>query len=401
MVIVVILKVMPSTKNVGTRTFELCGTPACVEYARRLAASANETISACRDFYSHVCGRWNDPKSAWRGLQASFSSGAVTTLTTAGTVESAEGPQSAVRKAALLYRSCERVAQGKNELDRFRPMLEDIGVHWPKPNPNPDVLRTLLRLIDQMNLHILVSVKRFQPEGEQQVPVVELRAVSHYVSEAKLRYERLEAANKARDYFQAFFDDFHTEGSASLDFNASRQLEKDGLDAFAPLLEGDHEHELNETALRRIELGALAGATPDIENSKQRWETQLHEEMGLASPAEAVLMASGRAMDMLVALNGLVKNRTEQNAELFVGWLALQEVAVLVSKNLARAVEAMGSWGAAANPAQRCLTLAEALLGWVVFAPFAATMATDIIRQDIKARTPRSRCSANPRHLDL
>lgn len=115
------------------------------------------------------------------------------------------------------------------------------------------------------------------------------------------------------------------------------------------------------------------------------------------------MMASGRATDMLRALNNLVKNRTERDAELFVGWMALQEVALLVSRDLARAVEATSRWGSAAyrNSEQRCLALAEALLGWVVFAPFAATMATDAIRHDVKVRTPRSYSSETTGHLGL
>lgn len=92
---------------------------------------------------------------------------------------------------------------------------------------------------------------------------------------------------------------------------------------------------------------------------------------------------------MLRALNSLVTQRGERDADLFVGWLALQEVGPLVSTRLALATNFTGS-GATAHRdfRQRCVTLAGRLLGWAVFAPFAARMAAARrTREDLRARS--------------
>lgn len=83
-----------------------------------------------------------------------------------------------------------------------------------------------------------------------------------------------------------------------------------------------------------------------------------------------------------------MKRRGEKDAELFIGWLALQEVAPLVSKNLAEVVEVAGN--VVAGHRQRCLALAEMLLGWAVLAPFADSAASLNIRLSIEARSRRN-----------
>lgn len=94
-------------------------------------------------------------------LQRRFSAEAVVALKSAAKATAAGAAQGAVQKAALLYQSCEKVytEEDRSELDRFRPMLKDVGVHWPNPNPKPDVLRTLLRLISKMALPVLFGAE--------------------------------------------------------------------------------------------------------------------------------------------------------------------------------------------------------------------------------------------------
>lgn len=92
---------------------------------------------------------------------------------------------------------------------------------------------------------------------------------------------------------------------------------------------------------------------------------------------------------MLGALSGLVKGRGEKDVELFVGWLVLQEVAPLVSKNF----EAAGYVDAGHQ--QRCLALAEMLLGWAVLAPFADSAASRAIFPHIEARSRHNAVSSS------
>lgn len=224
-------------------------------------------------------------------------------------------------------------------------------------------------------------MQEYEPVPDQNVSVLEVRAVSSYLNEAKRRRERNEASGKAKDYFGALFDAFSAKGSPSVDYDTFQQIEKEGLTTFAPALEpADSSDELNYTSPLQTGLDGLAGATPDI--SKQRWETQMREQKILASTSNATLAVSPRAATALGALSSLVKRRGEKDAELFIGWLALQEVAPLVSKNLAEAVEVAGN--VVAGHRQRCLALAEMLLGWAVLAPFADSAASLNIRLSIE-----------------
>lgn len=247
------------------------------------------------------------------------------------------------------------------------------------------------------------------------VPVV--RAEYHSVSEGKFRRQRTESLNRARDYFDAFFRAFNKQDQETVQYDHFRELEKRGLEIFATAAGRGSD---NGAGVRRMQLEALVEATPAL--PVQRWQTQLREyvahrsvahssvhpyllaclppadgiltrdgtrrQLQLASPPREVV-ASGRAQGMLRALNSLVTERGEGEADLFVGWLALQEVGPLVSKNLALATNFTGSEAAAHRDfRQRCVTLAGRLLGWAVFAPFASKMAAArTTREDLRARS--------------
>ncbi|KAL1418681.1 hypothetical protein MTO96_025716 [Rhipicephalus appendiculatus] len=356
---VVIFKVLPTGTPIATKSYAVCKTAACVEYAQDLSTTVNRSIDACHDFYSHVCSGWKHSESVNSDLHSRFSAEAVVALKSAAQATRAGAAQSAVQKAALLYQSCEKVytEEDRSELDRFRPMLKDVGVHWPNSNPNPDVLRTLLRLISQMALPVLFSAEARTGTNDQ--------------------------------ILRALFDAFNDNGSsASVDYDTFQKLEKEGLAAFALALErangSDNIDYVPSPAPLWIGLDGLAMATPDI--SKQRWETQLREQNILASPSNATFAVSAPATAVLGALSGLIKGRGEKGVELFVGWLVLQEVAPLVSKDF----EAAGYVDAGHQ--QRCLALAEMLLGWAVLAPFAVSAASRAILPYIEAR---SRHNAN------
>lgn len=102
--------------------------------------------------------------------------------------------------------------------------------------------------------------------------VLDVRAEYHSVSESKHRRQRVEALNRAREYYDAFFSAFNKEGQYSLPYDAFRELEKLGLDTFSTAVERGSD---NDTFARRMQLEALAEATPAI--SVQRWQTQLRE----------------------------------------------------------------------------------------------------------------------------
>ncbi|XP_072144224.1 uncharacterized protein [Dermacentor andersoni] len=234
--------------------------------------------------------------------------------------------------------------------------------------------------------------------GDRNFSVLEVRAVTRYLNEAKRLRERNEASGKAKDYYGALFDAFNAKGSPSVDYDAFRQIEQEGLAAFAPALEpANSSDELNYTTPLQTGLESLARATPDI--SEQRWETQLREQKILASESNATLAVSSRAATVLGALSSLVKRRGEMDAELFVGWLVLQEVAPLVSKDLAEAIDVAGNVVAGnvvAGHQQRCLALAEMLLGWAVLAPFTDSAASLTIRLSIEARSLRTALPSSP-----
>ncbi|KAH6929886.1 hypothetical protein HPB50_006607 [Hyalomma asiaticum] len=368
LVTVIVFKVLPTSTPVATKSYAVCDTAACVEYAERLSTTVNQSIDACHDFYSHVCSGWTHGESVNSDLRRRFAAEAVAALKSAAQATIAGVTQSAVQKAALLYQSCEKVyTEGQSELGRIRPMLKDVGVQWPNPNPNPDVLRTLLRLISKMALPVLFSAEEYGPGRDRNISVLQVHAVSRYLIKARRRRERNEASGKSKDYFKALFDVFNDKGSStSVDYDTFQKLEEEGLAAFVPALEGANSSGELGYASPPTESGldALATATPDI--SKQRWETQMREQNILASPSNATLAVSVRATAVLRALSGLVRARGEKDAELFVGWLVLHEVAPLVSKHF----EVAGYVNAGLQE-QRCLALAEMLLGWAALAPFA------------------------------
>lgn len=247
--------------------------------------------------------------------------------------------------------------------------------------------------------------------------VLDVRAEYHSVSKGKHRRQRTESLNQTREYFDAFFRAFNKQDQEILQYDHFRELEKRGLEIFATAAEPGSD---NGAGVRRMQLEALVEATPAI--PVQRWQTQLREYvahrsmahssvhpylLACSSPADGILtlvgtrrqlrlaspprevVASGRAQGMLRALNSLVTERGEREADLFVGWLALQEVGPLVSRNLAFAANFTGSEATAHRDfRQRCVTLAGRLLGWAVFAPFVSKMtAARTTREDLRARS--------------
>lgn len=68
--------------------------------------------------------------------------------------------QTAVQKAARLFQSCVAVVTKEDsQLGEIRPLLEQIGVNWPNPRKNPDVLGTMLQLDSQLSLQVLLKIQ--------------------------------------------------------------------------------------------------------------------------------------------------------------------------------------------------------------------------------------------------
>ncbi|KAH7970895.1 hypothetical protein HPB49_016610 [Dermacentor silvarum] len=126
----------------------VCGSPMCALYGLRLSTSVNESGEPCRDFYEFACGGWSQVHTDTSALRV-MADAVLDQLVEKFHELSAtsEGTQTAVKKAAILYETCEAmVRHGRDELPQFRKILDAVNLRWPRETHQPKLLDILINL---------------------------------------------------------------------------------------------------------------------------------------------------------------------------------------------------------------------------------------------------------------
>ncbi|XP_065289347.2 uncharacterized protein [Dermacentor albipictus] len=130
----------PRSKTVAN----LCLTHACRAYFDGLNSSINHEVDPCLNFTLFVCDGWQRVHNldVWEEQFQLFLSRLDVTLKSIKVPVSGQNDE---QRAAVLYRSCEDVLQGRrDELAVVKAALDEAGIVWPQMTRDADVLRTLL-----------------------------------------------------------------------------------------------------------------------------------------------------------------------------------------------------------------------------------------------------------------
>ncbi|XP_075731091.1 uncharacterized protein LOC142774551 isoform X2 [Rhipicephalus microplus] len=131
--------------------FSVCNSPTCALYGMRLSNSVNESSEPCTDFYEFACGGWSHA-NAGASTRTVMGDAVLQQLASKLRDLSATNgrTQAAVKKAAILYETCEAVVRrGKDELAQLLKILDDFNLRWPRESRNPKLLDTLIYLSAQ------------------------------------------------------------------------------------------------------------------------------------------------------------------------------------------------------------------------------------------------------------
>ncbi|XP_075527803.1 neprilysin-1-like [Dermacentor variabilis] len=131
----------PDLFSLGTNnapTYNVCGTPACIQRALLIKDSMNTSIDPCTDFYSYACGGWmskhNIPES--QSTTSSFSLLDDKLLETLrdilGNTTIVEESQSTTDKVVVVYNACLAVPRLEDRYDVIFAIMNASGLaQWP------------------------------------------------------------------------------------------------------------------------------------------------------------------------------------------------------------------------------------------------------------------------------
>ncbi|KAH7954770.1 hypothetical protein HPB49_021659 [Dermacentor silvarum] len=206
------------------QAYKTCATPACVKFSRSLRESMNASVRPCDNFGNFVCDGWRrryDMSVAEIAFVAELDSVGQTLL---GVLKAAkQEQQDAMRKAAILYRSCNSVRQGiRDELNKVREVLRSEGIFWPHRSPKPNVLRTLLRSSLALRWGAIFDVTL---EVKHRDLVVHLEPSKMFAFLHDRFVERYDGAVKREAYFNTLRAKFKNSDENLLDFGTVDDLD--------------------------------------------------------------------------------------------------------------------------------------------------------------------------------
>ncbi|XP_037279688.2 endothelin-converting enzyme 1 [Rhipicephalus microplus] len=362
----------------------LCETTACTSYARMVAQSTSGSVNPCHNFYRFVCeGYANSSRSVFRDHMDTFTNLVARSLRTAVAPKSA---QSAFEKAALFYQSCVAVvAEGTNQFEQFRVIMEDAGIQWPRIAQPPELMASMLKMAISLNIFTIVFFAADMVDGKCHIEIWKGDVLEYL----KRRRHELETVGKYDMYYESFSrvfggddeDPIPKEGEGGDTSAAPRNTSL----SFEQFLQTENVvfHYLTgrkESAKAVFDnIARLHRVSPSI--TAWRWADVFRQMMGM--PSERADNASSLTLpcsqeitvwdlQYLRSLDDVLLAVGWHRLHFYYGWTVVQVLARFMSYGLA--VMSHGSVkGARDDSPLYCLRLTESTMGLVVYQRYAAT----------------------------
>ncbi|XP_064482690.1 neprilysin-1-like [Ornithodoros turicata] len=344
--------------------YTVCNSESCKYYAELLSKSLDRKADPCEDFYSYVCGTWNETHSRSIYLDNAYRFVQVVANSLRSTYVG-NSSQSSFQKAARFYQSCEDIVlKGRDESQKFKEVLKRAGIEWPKPSPKPDPLLSMLLLSKIVRVESLLAIE-YTNRGDSHLFTIYLGSImadrfAGRISANRPTYERMK--NLLAD----------TSGGGLFEYDEFNSTEVTIMDTISNFLR------YNNTGEQFHGFSDLPTLTPSI--SLERWNVTFLR--GYELPAEAVLevhvidVAFLRAVDALMALIG------EHSLHMYVGWCAVISLAPFMSDQMATA--RYGSPKAAErHVVEDCLRVTESVLGWMSVAQYSYKVFNPHVRLEL------------------
>lgn len=309
----------PRSKTVKS----LCQTHACRAYSDVLNLSINREVDPCRNFTLFVCDGWQRTHNldVWEHQFQSFLSSLDTTLKS---IEVPVSGQNDEQRAAVLYRSCEDVLQGRrDELAVVKAALDEAGIVWPQVSQQADALRTLLYSSVKLGWDAVLSFDVVGGFGKtaEKIVVGPGRSFQFLLS----RFTGRETTSKQRAYFEVLRSNFQREDARSNSTVTYKQIQ------------GVAESSLSNLALyytfgaRQHQPAAWLANASGAGLTEDRWLNALRSvNISLRDGAHM----STTNMNYVKTLLTIWEKHGEDAFHLFVSWCTVQVAALYANKDL-------------------------------------------------------------------
>ncbi|KAL3202842.1 hypothetical protein MRX96_001209 [Rhipicephalus microplus] len=174
---------------------DVCETPVCRHYAMLLDDTISSTLPPCIDFHAHVCAGWERSHriSVIDNVYEHFIDRVAEKVST---TTSPQKGQTAVQKAAALFRSCRSIYTGRrSELELVKMRLLDFGVFWPEMTNKSSILRILFSMAAAWNWGSFIHISLWQPGRLTVAPAL------YFNQTLKRRQVMLKDGNSYQKYF--------------------------------------------------------------------------------------------------------------------------------------------------------------------------------------------------------
>ncbi|KAL1414527.1 hypothetical protein MTO96_007318 [Rhipicephalus appendiculatus] len=377
---------VPITRRIrrAAQLVGLCETTACTSYARMVAQSTSGSVNPCHNFYRFVCeGYANSSRSVFRDHMDTFTNLVARSLRTAVAPESA---QSAFEKAAVFYQSCVAVvAEGTNQFEQFRVIMEDAGIQWPRVAQPPELMASMLKMAVSLNIFTIVFFAADVDAGKCDIEIWKGDVLEYL----KRRRHELETVGKYDMYYESFSrifggDDEDPIPKKGEGGDASATPRNTSLN-FEQFLQTENVvfHYLTgrKQSVKAVfdNIARLHRVSPSI--TAWRWADVFRQMMGM--PSERADNASSLTLpcsqeitvwdlQYLRSLDDVLLAVGWHRLHFYYGWTVVQVLARFMSHGLA--VMSHGSVKAARDDSPlHCLRLTESTMGLVVYQRYAAT----------------------------
>ncbi|KAH6929635.1 hypothetical protein HPB50_003776 [Hyalomma asiaticum] len=300
-----------------------CTSDACNRHRALLAECLNESVHPCRDFYGHVCSRWDATQDG--PLAATVYQQFMTKVATSALHLSVPTKdQTVVQKAAGLYQSCAFVyLRNVSHVTEVRDLLVTFGIHWPQLDNASHLLPIFLSMSASWSW---ASVLEFVATRQGHISV---RPSSFYA--LLLRQRQLMVENDAehkfyKEYYDAMVAAFLQGAAKTPSYDQLMELENNIVPNLTTALSVPYSN-----PLENITSATIASLSSNIYPAAE-WEKQL--ETTFNTSEYGTFTFTIEYSEFFEHFFKLVASLNESTMAYYVGWAVAQALSLLASRHL-------------------------------------------------------------------